>query len=126
MGDDRPTCRSQLPVKWLRDLRTQCPHQVIQRFSRAWREVLYLQPSLQVYIRCKYLKLKTNLGFIKAKEELTLIELWNNLRADLTQGIANSQMEPWNNLRADLSQDKANSQMEPWNNLWADLSQDIG
>ena len=51
------------------------------------------------------------------------IEPWNNLSADLSQGMANSQMEPWNNLSADLSQGMANSQMEPWNNLWADLSQ---
>ena len=48
---------------------------------------------------------------------------WNNLWADLSQGMANSQMEPWNNLWADLSQGMANSQIEPWNNLWADLSQ---
>ena len=40
--------------------------------------------------------------------------------------MANSQMEPWNNLWADLSQGMANSQMEPWNNLWADLSQGMG
>ena len=45
------------------------------------------------------------------------------LWAVLSQGMANSQMEPWNNLWADLSQGMANSQMEPWNNLWADLSQ---
>ena len=32
--------------------------------------------------------------------------------------MANSQLEPWNNLWADLSQGMANSQMEPWNNLW--------
>ena len=51
------------------------------------------------------------------------MEPWNNLWADLSQGMANSQMEPWNNLWADLSQGMANSQMEPWNNLWADLSQ---
>ena len=44
------------------------------------------------------------------------MEPWNNLRADLSQGMANSQMEPWNNLWADLSQGMANSQMEPWNN----------
>ena len=37
--------------------------------------------------------------------------------------MANSQIEPWNNLWADLSQGMANSQIEPWNNLWADLSQ---
>ena len=37
--------------------------------------------------------------------------------------MANSQIEPWNNLWADLSQGMTNSQMEPWNNLWADLSQ---
>ena len=51
------------------------------------------------------------------------IEPWNNLWADLSQGMANSKMEPWNNLWADLSQGMANSQMEPWNNLWTDLSQ---
>ena len=51
------------------------------------------------------------------------MEPWNNLWADLSQGMANSQMEPWNNLWADLSQGMAYLQMEPWNNLWADLSQ---
>ena len=54
-----------------------------------------------------------------------ICEPWNNLWADLSQGMANSQMEPWNNLWVDLSQGMANSQMEPWNNLWADLSQDM-
>ena len=42
---------------------------------------------------------------------------WIQYRADLSQGMANSQMEPWNNLWADLSQGMANSQIEPWNNL---------
>ena len=51
------------------------------------------------------------------------MELWNNLWADLSQGMGNSQMETWNTLWADLSQGMANSQMEPWSNLWADLSQ---
>ena len=37
--------------------------------------------------------------------------------------MANLQTEPWNNLWADLSQGMANLQTEPWNNLWADLSQ---
>ena len=37
--------------------------------------------------------------------------------------MANSQIKPWNNLWADLSQGMANSQIKPWNNLWADLSQ---
>ena len=34
---------------------------------------------------------------------------YRNLWADLSQGMANSQMEPWNNLWADLSQGMANS-----------------
>ena len=41
------------------------------------------------------------------------IEPWNNLWADLSQGMANSQNELWNNLRADLNQGMANSQMDP-------------
>ena len=51
------------------------------------------------------------------------MEPWNNLWADLSQGMANSQIEPWNNLWTDLSQGMGISQIEPWNNLWADLSQ---
>ena len=47
-------------------------------------------------------------------EQLTQIEPWNALWADLSQGMANSQIEPWNNLWADLSQGMANSQMEPY------------
>ena len=42
---------------------------------------------------------------------------------DWISGHGDSQIEPWNNLWADLSQGMANSQMEPWNNLWADLRQ---
>ena len=47
----------------------------------------------------------------------TQITTLNNLWADLSQGMANSQFEPWNNLWADLSQGIANSQIEPWNKL---------
>ena len=68
--------------------------------------------------------LKSRHGWLKHRIlEQHLIKLRNHLRADLNQGMANSQKEPWNNLWADLSQGMANSQNELWNNLRADLNQ---
>ena len=43
--------------------------------------------------------------------------MYVNLWADLSQGMANSQIEPWNTLWADLSQGIANSKIVPGTNL---------
>ena len=56
---------------------------------------------------------KYNAKSIQEYRLFVFFETLNNLWADLSQGMANSQMEPWNSLWADLSQGMANSQMEP-------------